>query len=401
MLRFLSIKIFGVRLVFLIFLLLSIAIYIHKNQNQNQNQLLNLPIVGKIAINSCGSRLPKPITLIKDPENMYLITLDEEVRFDNILSESLDENEITNYRALFKKTKVYSPEAYFIIVKHSLRLPGVVKDTLNAWWFGPTQETINVIAHEYTHSARFPCFYNSGQCPFFSTKPGKNLNGNYVSYSVPINDQSFLEKTSVWIDNYSLAFEIDRNRFFRMNNDKIVLSEGSDFDKRLDIIYFNGKEGDFELFLTELNSFRKNIIISRQIECTEVSRGKADSLFYSSAWSRILYHLTASLEYTEINKPKTWEYLVQNKDFTYLLRWQVEAGLQEVSRTVVEFNHGKTTYITDTNSPEEINKNLELVNKSNILNKLFDESLVNDIPLSLDSIEELSNYGLDYQVIKY
>lgn len=371
--------------------------YIYKYQIR----LLNLPIIGDIAVNLCVLKLPKPLTLINNSKNMYFIPLNEEMQFENILSESLDEEEITDYRMLLNKTKKHSPEAYFIIVKHSLRLPIVVKDTLNAWWFGPTQETVNVIAHEYTHSARFPCFYNGGQCSFFNSKLGKNLNGNYESYGFPIDDEAFLKKPSVWIDNYSLAFDFDRYIFFRVDKGEIVLSEGSDFDKRMDVVYFDGKEGEFERFLSELNSYRKSIIISRQLECTEINRGKSDSLFYSSAWSRILYDLTASLEYTKINKPKVWESLVKNKGFTYLLRWQFEAGLKEVNRTIFEFNHGKVTYINDTDSPEEINKNLELVNKSNILNDLFDESLVNNIPLSFDSIEELSDYGLDYEVIIY
>lgn len=366
---------------------------------QNGNLLRRVPLVGDIYGLVCKANLPLGNNLIGS--NVSYTIPDSELKlFNQKLSGIADKSVSAGYKRLLGIVKDYSPEAYFIVVKHGWRQPETLESTLSAWWFGETIETATIITHEYLHSARYPCFYLGEYCSLSKSSIDK-LNGDYQSYGLAFDDRRIGTQTSLWVDDKSYGFELNKSKVFQSRDVNADLVSGTSFDSRIDQIYLSNSDGDIETLMSEMNSYIKSIQVARAMGCSSLPPGKADSLFYASALSRIMYLTSLYLDDAKNSAPRAWEYLTENKEFAYMLRWLITTGMNEVQYTVDEYRNGKTTYINDTDQPDEVEDNVRLIETGGIFEEFYQVSGVNEIPLNFADEGEMQSFGLNYQIFKY
>lgn len=355
-----------------------------------------IPILKQLTILMCKSTLPKDDIFVSDYTPNYILSSEEEEKFDQLLSKYVQKSELDNRRVFFNKIKKYSPEAYTIIVKHNLVLPELNDITLNQWWYGATTETAATMFHESLHSAEKPCFFNKTGCEISGTiKYNKERLTPSLSLPFDINDI----RGSKWINDISIIYKLDDGKQFFSDEVTYRPNNNTNFSKRIDSIYFYGTSLNLDDLLGEINAYTRTSYISRELECGDMPFGNSNHLSYSDALSRIMYLTTIYLDFSKNERPRTWDYLVENRELAYLLRYLMDTGEKEALRTAKEYRNINTTMISY--KPNDILENIRLIHDSGILDIFYKESGIDSLDSHINDLHQLKQRGINFEFIIY
>lgn len=356
-------------------------------------EFYDIPLLSYLQRSLCRKRLQTAKPFFKKMPPNYGLSEEEIVDFYKILAKTFPKENQAKFQKFFKVIQEASQEGFFIIVKHTQRQPDTLKDALENWYVQSDNESAAVIIHEFTHSGRFPCFFENESCPKPRLKPSKTLGERKIeSYSLAYDDPEYRYKTAVWVEDKAIGYGYELVKLFPANRINLPLVTYSSFDKRLDQIYFQDRSLRLNVLLDEINAYTKISKIMRELNCSGIKK-KVDSYYFPHILSRHLYHLAIYLEYAKDNEPETWEYISENKVLTYILMKLGQRGEKEASLAI---NDKKNRRINMESSPEGIKHNLDLFKKKkNIFSELYNSSGIFDVLDQDLSLEEVIALGIN------
>src|SRR3989344_309768 len=328
--------------------------------------------------------------LIKNFVPNYNVSKTEEEEFYSIIKNTFDQTKFESYRRILQETKSISPQAYFIIEKHNLRLPEYTKDTFNFWLLGD-QRSIAETSHEYSHTAKYPCFSEKYKC---IKNEDSTLTHQYGLFSLSFIDEGIVHKKYYWIEDKLIPIYLNLRSLYRVKYIKQKPNNGSLLDTRIDSSY---SEADIGILVDEINTYTLASKVIRSAECSNLPKSNVNSLFYSSVNSRLIYLASLYLQDAKNNRRHVWDDLKQNKEFAYLMRFITEKAKEEIDYTKQEFSKNKVNTIRDVNTSEQINQNLLL--SEPILQDFYIEAGIEKIPVKNMSLEYLERNTINFELI--
>jgi len=212
-----------------------------------------------------------PAFFLKSTPPNYSIDRIEEAKFNRALARSFSKDDLKNVKNMIAGLKKDYPEGYFVIVKISLKQPKQLKILYNSIR-GSGLEDVGTIIHEMTHL------------------------GTYLDCTY------FVEDKCIKIKNYDALSE----QLF--TGDKLLkyISEKNFVDEE----YLEKDRQKILLNLDEVNAYIKSVRTDRVYQEHNTN---------PATLARQLYYITLHLKHAKEERLETWDALVANKGFAYVL----------------------------------------------------------------------------------
>lgn len=333
------------------------------------------PITSPTPSPSPAPTLNSPYLFLNSMPPNYSISEAEKQKFAQKVLALFSGNEASKALNLAERLRVYYPEGYYVIVKHT-NSPSA--NDFQIWFKNDDIISADVSIHEMTHLEDISCAND------FIT----DSNNQATILELIRNNKT---PACYFIEDKEVLFFSDKFKDFAGKDLVKYVGDLTEVDK----IYLQTANQDVYTALDEVNAYIKSARVTRAYNYHD-----EDKVAYSAplVLSRQLYLLSLHFKNAKENYPGVWNLFVKNKDFAFVLNKIVKMAEAEI-----RFSEEEKVLVTESvpDFAKTINENMELFNRNKpILDELFSSSGIADLASQDLSYQELKNKGMSFSLTK-
>jgi hypothetical protein len=329
----------------------------------------------------------------------YQLSEKEETAVYSQIDKLEDEGKKSQMKQIAETLKKYYPEGYFILIKNISLAPTNFPVAADLWLEDKnTVSQTHLFLHEFSHFGEAPCFFEKRKCPVFKLKKY----GVTTVFDKP--------KMGYWIEDKTVNMKmLEGNRLIPGKKvfpyaKKPIGEESTDGDSADSVRkhYLDSANETIDISLDEVNSYMKDLRLSRAIAYQEKNQGSATEIILRKyLLAEQMYIVSLHLKVAKENFPDSWNYLVKHKDFAYVLMKMINSAEKEIEFSQEEIEALKKAGVESGVAKLNLGGDpLELYNENReILESYFSESKVKELRDKNLTVKDLNAMGIS--VSKY